>query len=92
MDVKQKKAAWLGSSREVLASFPKPVRRKLGHAVWEAQLGRFPKGAKPLHGFGGASVVEILADDDGNAYRAVYTVRFANFVRRASRRQRTSLN
>jgi phage-related protein len=48
--------------------------------VWEAQLGRFPQGAKPLHGFGGASVVEILADHDGNAYRAVYTVRFADFV------------
>jgi phage-related protein len=80
MDAKQKEAAWLGSSKEVLRSFPKPVRRKLGHAVWEAQLGRFPHGAKPLHGFGGASVVEILADHDGNAYRAVYTVRFADFV------------
>jgi phage-related protein len=80
MDAKQKEAAWLGSSKEVLRSFPKPVRRKLGHAVWEAQLGRFPHGVKPLHGFGGASVVEILADHDGNAYRAVYTVRFADFV------------
>ena len=80
MDVKQKEAAWLGSSKKVLRSFPKPVRRKLGQAVWEAQLGRFPQGAKPLHGFGGASVVEILADHDGNAYRAVYTVRFADLV------------
>ena len=48
--------------------------------MWEAQLGRFPRGAKPLHGFGGASVVEILADHDGNAYRAVYAVRFADIV------------
>jgi phage-related protein len=80
MDAKQKEAAWLGSSKKVLRSFPKPVRLKLGHAVWEAQLGRFPQGAKPLHGFGGASVVEIVADHDGNAYRAVYTVRFADIV------------
>jgi|ERR1019366_5258770 phage-related protein len=80
MDARQKEAAWLGSSKKALRSFPKPVRLKLGHAVWEAQLGRFPHGAKPLHGFGGAGVVEILADHDGNTYRAVYTVRFADFV------------
>lgn len=79
MDAKQKEAAWLGSSKEVLRSFPKPVRRKLGHAVWEAQLGRFPQGAKPLHAFGGASVVEILADHDGNAYRAVLYRAFCGF-------------
>jgi phage-related protein len=36
--------------------------------------------AKVLHGFGGASVVEIRAAFDGNAYRAVYTVRFGDFV------------
>ena len=44
MESKQKEVAWLGSSREALRDFPKPVRRKLGHAVWDAQLGRFPKG------------------------------------------------
>jgi phage-related protein len=80
MDKKQKEAAWLGSSKEVLRSFPQPVRQKLGHAVWEAQLGRFPHGAKPLQGFGGASVVEVLGDHDGNTFRAVYTVRFVEFV------------
>jgi phage-related protein len=80
MDGTQKEAAWLGSSKKVLRTFPKPVRQKLGQAVWEAQLGRFPRGAKSLHGFGGASVVEILADHDGSAYRAVYTVRFADIV------------
>lgn len=80
MDLKQREAVWLGSSKAILRNFPKPVRRKLGQGVWEAQLGEFPRGAKPLHGFGGASVVEILADHDGSAYRAVYTVRFADFV------------
>jgi phage-related protein len=36
--------------------------------------------AKPLKGFGGAGVLEVVADHDGNAYRAVYTVRFAKAV------------
>jgi phage-related protein len=36
--------------------------------------------AKPLEGFGGASVLEIVADDDGSTFRGVYTVRFAGAV------------
>ena len=35
---------------------------------------------KPLHGFGSAGVLEIVEDWRGNAYRAVYTVRFAAAV------------
>jgi phage-related protein len=80
MDPQQKEAMWLGSSKATLRDFPRPVRRKLGHDLWEAQLGHFPHGAKPLHDFGGASVVEVLADHDGSAFRAVYTVRFADII------------
>jgi phage-related protein len=36
--------------------------------------------AKPLQGFGGAGVLEIVEDHDGDTYRAVYTVRFAEVV------------
>jgi phage-related protein len=36
--------------------------------------------AKPLKGFGGAGVLEILDDFDGDTYRAVYTVRFTGAV------------
>jgi phage-related protein len=36
--------------------------------------------AKPLKGFGGAGVLEVVDDFDGNAYRSVYTVRFAGVV------------
>jgi len=36
--------------------------------------------AKPLQGFGGAGVLEIVEDHDGETYRAVYTVRFAEVV------------
>jgi phage-related protein len=33
-----------------------------------------------LKGFGGAGVLEIIEDFDGNAFRTVYTVRFADAV------------
>jgi phage-related protein len=36
--------------------------------------------AKTRKGFGGASVVEIRDSYAGNAYRAVYTVRYADAV------------
>ena len=36
--------------------------------------------AKPLKGFGGAGVLEVVAHDDGDTFRAVYTVRLAGRV------------
>ncbi len=47
-----------------------------GGALWEAQIGRKAAFAKPLKGFGGAGVLEIVDDFDGDTFRAVYTVRF----------------
>jgi len=56
------------------------VRLRIGGALWEAQLGRKAGWAKPLKGFGGAGVLEVIDDHDGDTYRAVYTVRFAGVV------------
>ena len=39
-----------------------------------------PLSAKALKGFGGRSVLEIVENFDGNTYRAVYPVRFAEAV------------
>lgn len=36
--------------------------------------------AKPLQGFSGGSVMEIVAPYDGNTWRTVYTVRFRDAV------------
>jgi phage-related protein len=36
--------------------------------------------AKPLKGYGGAGVVEIVGDFRGDTFRAVYTVRLAGVV------------
>ena len=52
----------------------------MGFALFEAQKGLKHPSAKPLQGFGGAGVLEVVANDDGDTYRAVYTVRFADVV------------
>jgi len=66
----------LGSSKEDVSNFPQEVRRRMGGALWEAQIGRKAPYAKPLKGFGGAGVLEIVDDFEGDTFRAVYTVRF----------------
>ena len=56
------------------------MRRDVGHALYAAQKGEIDPAAKPLKGFGGHSVMEIVAPFDGNTWRAVYTVRFRDTV------------
>lgn len=52
----------------------------MGAALYAAQMGELDPAAKPLRGFGGASVLEIVAEDERGTWRAVYTVRFAEAV------------
>ncbi len=75
-----KPVAWMGSSRKDLRAFPKAVRLTVGQALDVAQRGGKHPDVKPLKGFGGAGVLEVVEDDDGNTYRAVYTVKFAGVV------------
>jgi len=75
-----KAVVWVGSSKENLKAFPEPVQKGVGYALWFAQIGRKHPHAKVLRGFGSAGVVEIIQDSDGDTYRAVYTVKFADFV------------
>ena len=72
--------AWVGSSQKDYRAFPDPVKDVMGYALYLAQIGRKHRSAKPLRGFGGAGVLELVEDHDGNTYRAVYTVRFATAV------------
>jgi phage-related protein len=71
---------WIGASKEDLDAFPDPARREAGYALYLAQIGMKALKAKPLKGFGGAGVLEVVADHDRNAYRAVYTVKFPEVV------------
>ncbi|MBI1887212.1 MAG: type II toxin-antitoxin system RelE/ParE family toxin [Nitrosomonadales bacterium] len=59
---------------------PPDVVDVFGYALHLAQQGGKHAQAKPLKGFGSAGVLEVVEDDDGNTYRAVYTVRFSNAV------------
>ena len=66
---------WVGSSREDLKRFPDPVRDRIGYALYQAQLGRKHRDAKPLKGLG-SGVLEVVSRFDGDTCRAAYTVRF----------------
>ncbi|HEY7491892.1 MAG TPA: type II toxin-antitoxin system RelE/ParE family toxin, partial [Candidatus Tectomicrobia bacterium] len=75
-----KPVRWIGNSRDDLRDFPVQARRNIGYALHFAQMGDKHPSAKPLQGFGSAGVLEIVEDHDGDTYRAVYTVRFAEVV------------
>lgn len=75
-----KQVVWIGSSRNDLKKFPDAVCDSVGFAIWQAQMGRKHRDAKVLKGFGGAGVLEVVEDHDGDTYRAVYTVKFAGHV------------
>lgn len=75
-----KPCLFVGASRRELRALPDAVQDEFGYALYEAQCGGTPLSAKPLKGFGGRGVLEIVENFDGNAYRAVYTVRFAEAV------------
>ena len=80
MDGAARPLLWIGSSRRDLRGFPRQVRRDIGQALYAAQQGETDPAAKPLKGFGGRSVLEIIADYKGDTWRAVYTVRFQEAV------------
>ena len=71
---------WIGSSYKDLMALPVDVRRVFGFALSLAQSGDRHDDAKILKGFGGAAVLEVVEDDSGGTYRAVYTVKFATAV------------
>jgi phage-related protein len=75
-----KQIEWIGSSLEDLKEFPKEVCEVIGYALYFAQTGGKHPSAKPLKGFTGAGILEIVEDYDGDTYRAVYTVKLASRV------------
>jgi phage-related protein len=75
-----KPLVWVGASRKDFSAFPDEAKSEMGYALFQAQQGFRHRKAKPLSGFGGAGVVEIVSDFRGDAFRTVYTVRFASSV------------
>lgn len=71
---------WVASSKKDLINFGDNVTVPLGFALRVAQDGGTPESAKPLQGFGGASVLEIVVNTGGGTYRGVYTVKFLRAI------------
>ena len=63
-----KELHWVGSSLRDLRKFPEEVRQVMGYALFRAQQGEKHPDAKPLKGFGGAGVLEVVDDFKGDTF------------------------
>lgn len=75
----EKPLYWIGSSIKDVTRFPSEVQRTVGFALSAAQFGGKHPSAKPWRGEG-PGILEVVKDYDGDTYRAIYTVRFADAV------------
>ena len=75
-----KTLVWIASAKKDLIRMPEDVQDTFGYALHLAQAGKKHEQAKPLKGFGSTGVLEVVEDEAGSTYRAVYTVRFQNAV------------
>lgn len=74
-EVRTKEVIFVASAQDDLRAFPDAVKHVMGFALYEAERGGKHPAARPLKGFKGAGVLEIVDDYDGDTYRVVYTVR-----------------
>ena len=86
----EKPLHWVGSSKRDFLEFPHRVKDDMGDALGIAQFGGILPTAKPWKGLG-PGVLEIVESHDGNAYRAVYTVRLEKAVSCCTRFRRNPL-
>ncbi len=77
---KPKPLLWIGSAKKDLQAMPSGVQDTFGFALHLAQMGSKHIRAKPLKGFGSAGVLEVVENEAGSTYRAVYTVKIAGAV------------
>ena len=80
MDKSYKHVLWVGSSKKDLTAMPDEVKSAFGFALYLAQQGKKHQNAKPLKGFSGAGVLEVVEDCLGDTFRAVYTVKIAEVI------------
>jgi phage-related protein len=76
-----KPVVWIGSTRADLASFPEDVKDAIGYALYIAQRGEKHPDAKPLRGFGGAGILEIVEDHAGDTYRRLHSPLARSYIR-----------
>lgn len=64
----------------MIEGFPREVQKDILFALVAATAGETVEYAEPLKGFHGAKVFAIKVRDNGNTYRAVYTVEFEDAI------------
>lgn len=76
----KKRVDWWRGTKEKLASFPEEAKHSLGFDLRLAQYGRTGQNSKPLRGFSGAGVMEIVHNGAAGAFRVVYTTKSEDAV------------
>lgn len=71
---------YLGSTEKDAAKLPDEVRELFAHALTIAMAGGQHEDAKPLKGFNGRGVVEVVADERNSTFREIYTIKFEEAV------------
>jgi phage-related protein len=71
---------YLGSTQKDASKLPEEVQRLFVAALRMALVGGEHEDAKPMKGFGGRSVLEVVADHRGDTYREMYTTRFEETI------------
>jgi phage-related protein len=71
---------FIGSSKKDLRALPDDVKDVFGQALLDVQYGDYPPGARPFGEGLPREIMKLSEDFDGNTYRAVYTVAFADVV------------
>jgi phage-related protein len=69
-----------GDSLEVLSSFPDEIKRALGFALRQLQLGREPTCQTRRMNSIGAGVYELKESDERTWYRAIYLSKIGNVI------------
>lgn len=80
MEGVKRQLIYLGSSQKDARKLPKEVQELFSYALDVALNGGQHEDAKPLTGFHGRTVLEVIGDYRGDTYREVYTVRFEEVV------------
>ena len=80
MDQAYKHVLWVGSSKKDLMAMPDEIKSAFGFALYLAQQDKKHQNAKPLKGFSGAGVPEVVEDCLGDTFRAVYTVKITEVI------------
>ena len=80
MEIQIKTLFWVGTSRKDLAALPSEVKDVFGYALYKAEIGSQHLHAKPLKGFNGNGVIEVVKSQLRNTYRLVYSTDFNNGI------------